>query len=194
MFILKRIKKASKNSSDYGSKGLEDELTCEQEQQLAEQNYENGRRQQANSKDLAYLEEALIGNDHELVYDVPYDAKHLSIFVRLGTPFASDADKDLDDANDALNDPSEDLNRQDCFKSESKRPLSMGNLMERKSSLKRNSYSRLKDKAKERRSLTILDPRDPSNPNPVISRKEFIEELRAQNRLSFDSKDVVNKV
>lgn len=44
-------------------------------------------------------------------------------------------------------------------------------------------------KREDRRSLTIVDPRDPLNPHPVICRKEFLEELRAQDRLSFNSSD-----
>jgi hypothetical protein len=47
---------------------------------------------------------------------------------------------------------------------------------------------------RERRSLTILDPKDPRMPYPVISRKAFLEELRAQDRLSFDSKDPRNQL
>ena len=71
---------------------------------------------------------------------------------------------------------------------EERRPVSLL-ITPTKSAMKRNSGDEQMRAAKERRSLTIVDPRDPLNPHPVICRKDFLEELRAQNRLSFDSTD-----
>lgn len=75
-----------------------------------------------------------------------------------------------------------------------RRPISLI-ITPTKSAMKRSSMEEAvkgmngMNKVKERRSLTIIDPRDPLNPHPVICRKEFLEELRAQNRLSFNSSD-----
>lgn len=68
---------------------------------------------------------------------------------------------------------------------EERRPISLI-LNPTKSAMKRSS---VETEAKKRRSLTIVDPRDPMNPHSVICRKRFLEELRAQDRLSFNSSD-----
>lgn len=75
---------------------------------------------------------------------------------------------------------------------EQKRPISL-HMTPPYSVMKNEKNNSLQFESSKRKSLTIVDPKDPSHPHQVISRKEFLEELRMKNRLSFDSKDSLNK-
>jgi hypothetical protein len=77
---------------------------------------------------------------------------------------------------------------------EQKRPVSLH--ITPPSSAMKNSNSKdgpERIENKKRKSLTIVDPKDPQHPHQVISRREFLDQLRKENRLSFDSREGFNK-
>jgi hypothetical protein len=75
---------------------------------------------------------------------------------------------------------------------EQKRPVSL-HVTPSCSAMKNSKNGPEGNDSKKRKSLTIVDPKDPQHPHQVISRREFLDQLRKENRLSFDSREGFNK-